>query len=109
MEFAMIVPFKIQVPEQVLDDLSERIAATRWPPDLPEFGWDFGFNGEYLRELARSWCRDYDWGATERRINAFAHYKATVDGIPIHFIRTPGKGPAPIPLILTHGDRKSVV
>ena len=36
-------------------------------------------------------------------MNTFAHYKADIDGIPIHFIHEPGRGPNPMPLILTHG------
>jgi pimeloyl-ACP methyl ester carboxylesterase len=36
-------------------------------------------------------------------MNSFANYKTTIDSIPIHFIHEPGKGPNPIPLILSHG------
>ena len=99
----MTEPFEIQVPQAAIDDLVARVAATSWPPDLAEFGWDFGFNGAVLRDLAQTWCTDFDWRETERHMNAFAHFRAAVDGIPIHFIRQPGVGPAPIPLILTHG------
>jgi pimeloyl-ACP methyl ester carboxylesterase len=36
-------------------------------------------------------------------MNTFSHYKITIDDVPIHFIHEPGKGPKPIPLILSHG------
>jgi pimeloyl-ACP methyl ester carboxylesterase len=36
-------------------------------------------------------------------MNRFAHYKTTIEDIPIHFIHEPGKGPKPMPLILNHG------
>lgn len=49
------------------------------------------------------WRDGYDWRAAERAINAFAHYRVTIDGLPIHFIREPGRGPAPMPIVLTHG------
>src|SRR6202020_995140 len=45
----------------------------------------------------------FDWRKVEREINSFSHYKTTIDGIPIHFIQEPGKGPKPIPLIMSHG------
>ena len=33
------VPFTIAVPEEVLSDLRQRLAATRWPDELPGSGW----------------------------------------------------------------------
>ena len=60
--------FNIHIREQVLDDLRSRIAATRWPPHLDDLGWRYGFDGTYLRDLAASWCTDFDWRTSERRI-----------------------------------------
>lgn len=94
--------FQICVSDEVLDDLRRRIKATRWLPPVEGLGWDYGFDQEYLRELADSWLT-FDWRAEEARINAFDQYRTTIDDVPIHFIREPGKGPAPTPLILTHG------
>lgn len=94
--------FTINVADAVLEDLKRRIRDTRWPPKLDGLGWDYGFDHDYLRELADSWLT-YDWRAEEARINDFAHHRANIDDVPIHFIREPGKGPAPVPLILTHG------
>lgn len=94
--------FEVHVADAVLDDLRRRIAATRWLPHVDGLGWQYGFDDAYLRELAESWVV-HDWRAEEARINAFAHYRTTIDGVPIHFIREPGKGPAPVPLIISHG------
>ncbi len=33
----------------------------------------------------------------------FSHFIAPVDGIDIHFIHEKGSGPAPLPLIISHG------
>lgn len=96
-------PFSINVSEPVLEDLFRRVKATRWPQDPEGAAWDYGFDGRYLRELADTWVNDYDWRAVEREINQFKHYRVKIDGLPIHFIREPGRGPKPIPLILTHG------
>ena len=36
-------------------------------------------------------------------MNGYANYRVEIDGIPIHFVHERGRGPAPMPLILTHG------
>ena len=36
-------------------------------------------------------------------MNAFSHWTVDVDGVPLHFLREPGRGPDPLPLVLTHG------
>jgi microsomal epoxide hydrolase len=95
--------FEIRVSDEALDDLRRRVAGMRWPPVTPGMGWDYGFDNAYLRTLAAAWHGDYDWRAAEAEMNSYAHYRVTVDDIPIHYIREPGKGPGPIPLVLTHG------
>lgn len=96
-------PFIIRIPDEVLTDLRDRLARTRWPDDFANDGWEYGTNGAYLKELVAYWLERYDWRQHEREMNAFAHYKTTIDDIPIHFIHEPGKGPKPMPLILSHG------
>src|SRR5215208_362820 len=95
--------FRIAVPEASLDDLRERLARTRWPDEVSDAGWEYGANLAYMRELLAYWREDFDWWARERALNAFAHFRAVVDGLGIHFIHERGRGPAPIPLIITHG------
>ena len=98
-----IRPFEIHVSDEVLDDLNRRISAARWPDELPGTAWDYGSNLDYMKELAEYWRTSFDWRAQERFINSFRHFKADVDGLGIHFIHERGKGPDPMPLIITHG------
>lgn len=42
-------------------------------------------------------------------MNRFSHYKAQVDGIDLHFIHEKGSGPAPMPLLISHGWPGSVL
>jgi len=98
-----IQPFTIDVPQSVVDDLRDRLLKTRWPEDFGNDDWKYGTPTSYLRSLVKFWIEAYDWRAPEREMNEFSHFRAEVDGVPIHFIREPGKGPAPIPIIVSHG------
>ena len=98
-----VQPFKVEVPDEVLEDLRERLDRTRWPDGIPDSGWDYGTSLGYIKELVYYWRTGFDWRAQEEAINRFAHFRASVDGLGIHFIHERGKGPNPLPLILTHG------
>jgi microsomal epoxide hydrolase len=95
--------FAVAVPDSVLDDLRERLARTRLPDELPDTGWDYGANLAYVRELVEYWRTEYDWRKHEAEINRFKQFRADVDGLGIHFIHEPGRGPNPKPLLLLHG------
>ncbi|MEQ0558719.1 epoxide hydrolase family protein [Amycolatopsis sp. NEAU-NG30] len=98
-----LTPAPIHVPEEVLDDLRRRLDLTRWPDDVGNDDWSYGVNRAYLQELVEYWRTGYDWRRAEAAINAYEHYRVDVDGVPVHFMRKPGTGPDPTPLILTHG------
>ena len=96
-------PFRINVPQAVLDDLKRRLETTRWPGEVEGAGWDYGTNLTYLKDLVGYWRREYDWRKHEADLNTFRHFRAPVDGFSLHFIHERGKGPNPLPLLLTHG------
>lgn len=98
-----IEPFRIDIPNDVLSDLQQRLKNTRWCDDFANDDWAYGANTAYLKELVQHWQTGYDWRAQEREMNAFPHFKTEIDGISIHFIHVRGKGPNPKPLILSHG------
>ena len=96
-------PFEVSIPQEKLDDLRERLARTRWPDEVAGAGWDYGTNLAYMKELMDYWQHGFDWRTQEAMINRFAHFRAEVDGVGIHFIYERGRGPEPMPIILTHG------
>ena len=98
-----IQPFTIAIPQATLDDLRERLARTRWPDVAEEASWSYGISMQYMQELMDYWQHTYNWREQEAALNAFANFKATVDGVGIHFIHERGKGPNPTPLLLIHG------
>jgi pimeloyl-ACP methyl ester carboxylesterase len=95
--------FMVEVPQATLDDLAERLARTRWPGALDGSSWEDGTSPAFLRELVGWWQSGFDWRAQEAAINRFPQFRATVDGVGLHFVHVRGKGPAPLPLVLTHG------
>jgi pimeloyl-ACP methyl ester carboxylesterase len=103
-----IEPFDITVPEEVLDDLKERLGRTRWPDQIPDTGWEYGTNLAYLQDLCAYWRDEYDWRTHEARLKSWDHFRTEIDGQNIHFIhaRSPVEGARP--LILSHGWPDSV-
>ncbi|MFZ0659591.1 MAG: epoxide hydrolase family protein [Candidatus Binataceae bacterium] len=98
-----VEPFKVAVSDEVLADLRARLERTRFPDEVPATAWEYGSNLAYMREVVDYWRTRYDWRAHEARINRFAQFRAEVDGLGIHFIHEPGRGPNPKPLLLIHG------
>ena len=103
-----VEPFRIHVPDATLADLRERLARTRFPDEIAGGGWTYGTNLSYLRDLVAYWRDRFDWRAAEARLNALPQFRADVDGLGIHFIHVRGVGPAPFPLVITHGWPGSV-
>jgi pimeloyl-ACP methyl ester carboxylesterase len=96
-------PTPIHVSDEVLDDLRARLTLTRPPLDEGNGDWFYGVPASYLRGLVAYWRDGYDWRKAEAAINAYEHYQVSVAGVPVHFMGKPGRGPRPIPLILSHG------
>lgn len=99
----MIEPFRVHIPQPDLDDLRARLARTRWPNEVADAGWDYGFPLARLRELAEYWRTGYDWRAHEARLDELPHYTTEIDGQTIHFVHVRAADPDARALILTHG------
>lgn len=95
-------PFKIDVPQSVLDDLALRLKQTRWTDEPADAGWSYGTNPQYLRELTAYWQDGYNWRKQESLLNSFPQFTANIDGTDIHFVYVKGKGANTRPIILTH-------
>ena len=104
----MIEPFSVRVDDAVLDDLGDRLAATRFPDQIEGTGWEYGVPTAYLRELVDYWRDVYDWRAHEARLNEFEHFRAEVDGQSIHFVHARSANDDAFPLLLMHGWPGSV-
>lgn len=96
-------PFQIEFPEAEVEDLRERLRSTRWPPAQTVDDWSQGVPLGYLTELCRFWADEYDWRATEGRLNRLPQVLVTIDGIDIHAVHVRSRHPDATPLVLTHG------
>lgn len=95
---------RLEVDSAALKDLQARLERTRWSPEIANADWAYGASGAYLRSLVEYWRNGFDWRKQEDSINQLPHYRVELaEGVPVHFIRVAGRGPKPLPIILTHG------
>src|SRR3989441_117192 len=106
---AGVRPFHVDIPEEDLDDLRRRIAATHWPSKELVRDRSQGVQLATTQELARYWTTNYDWRRCEARLNALPQFKTEIDGVDIHFIHVKSPRENALPLIMTHGWPGSVV
>jgi len=104
-----IRPFRVDMPDEAIADLRQRIAATRWPTRELVADRSQGVQLATLQELARYWATDYDWRACEARLNALPQGTTEIDGQDIHFIYATSPHAGALPLIITHGWPGSVI
>jgi pimeloyl-ACP methyl ester carboxylesterase len=102
-------PFQLEIPDEQIDDLRRRIAATRWPSKELVADRSQGVQLATMQELARYWTTEYDWRKCEARLNALPQFTTEIDGVDIHFIHVKSAHEDGLPLIMTHGWPGSVI
>ncbi|MFD1050668.1 epoxide hydrolase family protein, partial [Kibdelosporangium lantanae] len=102
-----LTPFRIDIPQTDLDDLSNRLAHTRWPIPVPgrndRTDFSRGIPLVYLKELADYWRDGFDWRAQEQKLNEHQQFTTVVDGQTFHIVHVRSANPRAIPLLLNHG------
>ncbi|MBD2059664.1 alpha/beta fold hydrolase [Oculatella sp. FACHB-28] len=104
-----IRPFQINIPQADLDDLRQRIVATRWPEKETVPDQSQGLQLATMQELAHYWATDYDWRKVEASLKALPHFITEIDGLDIHFIHVRSQHENALPLIVTHGWPGSII
>jgi pimeloyl-ACP methyl ester carboxylesterase len=105
----LVVPFRIDVPDQDLADLRDRLRRTRWPEPETAGDWSQGVPLGYMEELCGYWAKGYNWRACEARLNALPQFRTGIDGLAIHFLHVRSPIARALPLIITHGWPGSIV
>jgi pimeloyl-ACP methyl ester carboxylesterase len=104
-----IRPFRVDVPEEALEDLRQRIAATNWPEKETVADQSQGVPLAMIQKLARYWMTDYDWRICETKLNALPQFITEIDGLDFHFIHVRSQHEDALPLIVNHGWPGSIV
>jgi pimeloyl-ACP methyl ester carboxylesterase len=104
-----IRPFHVEIPEEQIDDLRRRIAATRWPSKELVADRSQGVQLATLQALASYWETDHDWRKAEAGLNALPQFTTEIDGVDIHFIHVTSAHENALPLVMTHGWPGSVI
>jgi pimeloyl-ACP methyl ester carboxylesterase len=104
-----IRPFHVDIPQAALDDLRQRVRATRWPDKETVADESQGVQLARLQSLVQYWGTDYDWRRVESELNALPQFVTTIDGVEIHFIHVRSRHPKALPLLITHGWPGSVL
>jgi pimeloyl-ACP methyl ester carboxylesterase len=101
--------FRVDMPDEAIAGLRQRIADTRWPTRELVADRSQGVQLATLAELARYWAAEYDWRACEARLNALTQCNTEIDGQDIHFIHAKSSHADALPLIITHGWPGSII
>jgi pimeloyl-ACP methyl ester carboxylesterase len=104
-----IRPFHLDIAEEQLSELRDRIAGTRWP--TPELVADRsqGVQLATVKALADYWETRYDWRRAEAKLNSLPQFTTTIDGVDVHFVHVRSPHENALPLIMTHGWPGSVI
>jgi epoxide hydrolase len=104
-----IRPHFVRFDEAGRDDLKTRLRRTRHLrrtllPVPGEFTCNFGPDSNYLQEVVRYWAEEFDFSASESRMNLLPQYTVQIDGVQLMFAHQPSSSEEPaIPLLLLHG------
>ena len=104
-----IRPFRVDIPDEALEDLRRRIAATNWPEKETVADQSQGVPLAMIQLLARYWMTDYDWRTCEANLNASPQFVTEIDGLDIHFIHVRSQHEDALPLIVNHGWPGSII
>ena len=104
-----IRPFRFEASEADLNDLRQRILATRWPERETVNDDTQGVQLATIQKLADYWANGYDWRKVEAKLNSYPQFVTEIDGLDIHFVHVRSQHPNALPLIVTHGWPGSVI
>jgi pimeloyl-ACP methyl ester carboxylesterase len=102
-------PFTIGFPQEAVDDMRRRVAATRWPDRETVDDDSQGMPLATMQDLARYWATDYDWSGCEARLNDLPNFVTEIYGLDIHFVQVRSQHEDALPIIVTHGWPGSII
>lgn len=98
-----LMPYRMAVPQALLDDLQQRLQQTRRPHRVPDTSGKSGVSPDLLDAVLERWRSGYDWREWEARFNQIPQYRVEFADVTLHVLLERGSGSNPTPVILTHG------
>ena len=95
--------FEIPYFEKDIELLKKKLDLVTWPDEPQDFGWKYGANLQYMKNLSGYWRNQFDWKSVVERLNKYNHFKSTINGTEIHYMIIEGECSNPKPLVLMHG------
>src|SRR5262245_29865136 len=102
-------PFEVKISDEKIVELRRRIEEARLPSKELVEDRSQGVQLATIKEIARYWATDYDFGRVEARLNALPQFTTEIDGVEIHFIHVRSEHEDALPLVMTHGWPGSVI
>jgi hypothetical protein len=96
-----VVEERCRLGTEALRELSRRLNGYRESADLGA-GWERGMPGDWLNAVLDDW-RIFDTDGLQHRLDALRQQRAEVASQMLHLVHAEGRGPSPLPLLLTHG------
>jgi pimeloyl-ACP methyl ester carboxylesterase len=97
------IPFRVNVPQTTIDHIVNRVREAQFPDRLDAPDLRYGVSWDYMRALRQYWIEQFDWRKAEANLNRYPQFLARIGDYDIHFYHVKGRGPRPMPLILSHG------
>lgn len=104
-----IKPFTIEVPDERLRRLKQKLALTEFPAkNVDNEPWAQGAPVADIKRLVHHWENGFDWRAAEAKLNAFPQFTAPVEvdnfgTYDVHFVHQKSQVENAIPLLFIHG------
>ena len=96
-------PFTYRASDAELDDLRQRVLATRLPEKETTNDLSQGVPLATMQKVTHYWATQYDWRKVETKLNSFPQFVTEIDGLDIHFIHVRSRHPTALPVLITHG------
>jgi len=105
----MVKPFKVNISDQIIKDIYDKVKKYPWHEMPNDGGWEYGTNLDYMKEISKYWVSEFDWRKNEREINKLPNFITEIDDIDIHFIHEKGSRSKSMPLLISHGWPGTIV
>ena len=109
------VNFRIDVPEEHLSVLQQKLALTNLPDEIEDAGWDYGAPLADIRRLVTRWKDGYDWRKYEAQLNdELPQFTRDIEveghgALNVHYVHKKSEVVDAIPLLFVHGCELEII